>query len=364
MSERQTSIRKKIAGSELLISLLIAIFLIVIAVGLGWENNKIVPINQSASSHYNLEPNNRLSFLSNWDGPIYLDIAQHGYTQNIEANFFPLYPSLIRIVHKAIPSLLDSGLIVSWVCFVGAVFYYLKIIKSLYKLDDNLEALRGVLFFVLFPTGIFLIATYTESLFAFLALGATYYALQKKYIPAAIFLAFLTATHVNGLFVVLLVALILLEKRLNPIKVIATMLIGCIGIVSYMIYQKAKFGSSFAFIHAQKLHSWINLSGRHIISEALTLNGIFLLLILSSVIYWWPKRKSFSIYSFLYSGVILVGGRDFSGFGRYSLMAFPLEIMLYDYFHNKKLGYPIMLSLTAILWTFVVLRYAGGYTGG
>ena len=71
MSERQTSIRKKIAGSELLISLLIAIFLIVIAVGLGWENNKIVPINQSASSHYNLEPNNRLSFLSNWDGPIY-----------------------------------------------------------------------------------------------------------------------------------------------------------------------------------------------------------------------------------------------------------------------------------------------------
>ena len=111
---KQTPILKKLVGSELLISLLIAASLIVVAVGLGWENNKIVPVNSAPSAHYKLEPNNHLSFLSNWDGPIYLNIAQRGYTQNIQANFFPLYPSLIRIVHKIIhpsPTLLESRLV-------------------------------------------------------------------------------------------------------------------------------------------------------------------------------------------------------------------------------------------------------------
>jgi hypothetical protein len=38
--------------------------------------------------------------------------------------------------------------------------------------------------------------------------------------------------------------------------------------------------------------------------------------------------------------------------------------MLYDYFRDKKVGYPVVAVLSAILWTFFMLRYAGGYTGG
>jgi Gpi18-like mannosyltransferase len=355
---------KRLVGNEFLIALVVGIALISVCVFLGWENNKVIPVNPAPSAHYNLEPNNPLKFLSNWDGPNYLSIAKNGYTNKNEANFFPLYPLLIRAVHVIIPSLLDSGLIVAWCCLIGALYYYLKILKHFFKIKDNVEAIRGLLFLALFPTGVFLIATYTESLFAFLALGALYYALRNSYIKATIFTAFLTATHINGLLVVLLIGLIFIEKKLNPLKIIASMIVGCLGLVSYMIYQKVRFHSALEFLHAQKLHNWINLSGIHILGEIATLNGLFFVLVLCSAAYWWHRKKSFSIYSLSYSTIIFVGGRDFGGFGRYSLMAFPLELMLYDYLRNKKLGYPIVLTLSAILWCFVTIRYAGGYTGG
>lgn len=350
--------------NDLVLAVLLALLIIIIGVGLGWENNKIVPVNSAASAHYNLEPNNRLSFMSEWDGPNYLNIATNGYTSKNEANFFPLYPLAIRAVHSLIKSWLDSALAVSWLCFMGTIYFYLKIIKHLYKLKDSLEALRGALFFILFPTGVFLIATYTEALFALLALGAIYYALQKKYILASLFALLSTATHVTGVFVVLLIAMLLWENRVKPLKILASMVIGSLGIVSYMIYQAHKFGNALAFISAQKKHNWLSFTPAHFASVFLNLNGIFILLLLISIVYWWSRRKSFSVYSALFACIIFVAGKDLGGIGRYTLMAFPLQIMLYDYFRDKKVGYPLVLALSAILWTFFTLRYAGGYTGG
>ena len=364
MQQKLIKLRDIFIRSEFLIALAIGISLIIIGVGLGYENNKIVPVNAAQSAHYLQEPANHLSFLSNWDGPIYLSIAQHGYTNKSQANFFPLYPILVRFVHLLIPSLLDSGLTVAWVCFVGAIYFYLKIFKLLYQLKDNLEAIKGTLFFVLFPTGVFLIATYTESLFAFLALAAIYYALKDKYLVSLILSALSTATHATGVFVAALIGFILLEKGFNIFKSALGVILGCLGLISYMVYQYIKFGSPLEFVNAQKLHSWVNLSGSHFINELVTLNGFFLLLIAISVIYWWRRRKSFALYEMLYLSIIFISGRDFGGFGRYALMAFPQQIMFYDYSRKKKLTFTVILILSVIFWSFVTLRYAGAYTGG
>jgi Gpi18-like mannosyltransferase len=364
MWQKLTVISRRLAKRELFIAAAVALVLIVMSVGLGYENNKLVLVNPAPSAHYTLEPHNHLSFLSNWDGPIYLSISEHGYTDKIQANFFPLYPILIRAVHVGVPSLLDSGLLVAWACLVGALYYFLKIIKELYRLTSNLEALRGVLCFALFPTGIFLVATYTTSLFAFLALAAIYYALRKNYLAAAIFAALTTATHINGLFVALLIGLILLEEKVHVMKACIAMAVGSLGLVSYIAYQADTFGTPFAFLHAQKLHNWINLSWSHLGSEVVSFNVIFVVLVIASVIYWWRKRKSFSAYSLLYLSIIYISGKDLAGFGRYSLMAFPVEFMLYDYLRDKKTAYAIWLALSAVLWSFVTLRYVGGYTGG
>lgn len=365
VSKRIASLGRRWQKSEFLIALTLALILIVVAAGLGWENNKIVPINPSPSAHYTLETGNRLSFLSNWDGPIYLSIAENGYQNKGEANFFPLYPLLVRAVHLVVPSLLYSGLIVAWACLVGALYFSLKIFMQLYGLKDNLEALRGTLCFALFPTAIFLLATYTESLFAFLALGAVYFALKRDFMKAALLCAPLTATRLNGLFVLALVSMILLEKRpFKPLQLLVTGAIGSLGFIGYMVYQYVKFQTPLAFVHAQQAHSWVNASGGHLLQEILTLNGVFLLVVAASALYWWPRRKSFALYTLLFVAIVFIGGKNFSGFGRYALMAFPLQFMLYDYLRNKKTGYALALSLSAMLWTFVALRYMGGYSGG
>lgn len=355
---------KRLRHDELLFALLLGVAIIIVGLVLGWENNKVIPINPASSAHYVLEPSNRLSFMSNWDGPIYLNLAKHGYTYKGLTNFFPLYPLLTRLVNTVVGSTLYSALLVSWVSFIGAIYFYFRIIKQLYRVADNFEAVRGVWFFVLFPTAVFLFATYTEGLFAFLALGAMYYALQKNYIASAAFAMFATATHVNGMFVVLFIALILLEEKEKIWKIVTTIIIGSLGLLSYMTFLQIKFHNAFSFISAQKNHSGLNFGVHHFLSEFATRNGIFLILLAITTIYWWSRRKSFALYSFLYFCIVFLGGRDLSGLGRYSLMAFPLEIMFYDYFRNKKFGYQIAFSLTAIAWAYFLLQYASGYTGG
>lgn len=364
MQRASRALFKGVLSNEFLLAFLLSLMIIVVGVGLGWENNKIVPVNPSKLAHYSLEPHNSLSFMSDWDGPNYLAIAQHGYTRNIQANFFPLYPLMVRLVHSVISSLVDSGLIVSWLCLVGAVYFYLKIMKVLYHLNDNLEAVRGTLFFILFPTSVFLIATYTESLFAFLALGAIYYALRGRYIAAALFAMLSTATHITGVFVVVFMGLLLLEKRVKLWQVAASVVTGSLGLVSYMIYQKTRFNNPLEFLKAQKAHNWLNLSPSHLATVFVSFNGLFILLLLITVAYWWQRRRSFSLYALFYACIIFIAGKDLGGLGRYALMAFPLEFMLYDYFRDKKLGYPLVIALCAILWTFFTLRYTGGYTGG
>jgi Gpi18-like mannosyltransferase len=350
--------------NELLLAVLVALVIIVVGVTLGWENNKVVPVNATPSAHYLQESHNHLGFLVNWDGPIYLSIAQHGYTSGVQANFFPLYPLLVRIVHGFVSSLVYSGLAVAWTSLVGAIYFYLKIIKQLYGVTDNAEALRGVVFFILFPTSVFLIATYTESLFALLALGATYYALRGTWLPAALLTMLSTATHVNGLFVVVLVSLLLLEAKVQPAKIVATAAIGSFGLAAYMVFQNVRFHDPLEFLVAQKNHSWFNFSAMHVITELLTLNGMFLILLVIAALYWRRQRKSFSLYSLLYAAIVLLGGKDLSGLGRYALMAFPAQLMLYDYLRNRRLGYSIVLALSSVFWTFFTLRYVGGYTGG
>ncbi|HUD05950.1 MAG TPA: mannosyltransferase family protein [Candidatus Saccharimonadales bacterium] len=346
-----------------LLAILMALFIVIIGVGFGLENNKIVPVNPVHFVHYNAAPHNRLSFLSNWDGPNYLNIAKDGYTNSDQTNFFPLYPIIIRGVNAVIGSLLTSALIISWVCLAGAIYFYLKIIKLYFKVNDNLEALKATLFFVLFPTGVFLLATYTESLFAFVSLGAIYYAMRRKYVLAGLLTMIATATHVNGVFLLVLIALLLIEARQKLSHVLISFIVGSLGLVSYMVFLWVRYHNPFEFVSAQKAHGWLQHGLLAQTSGLNLLNIAFALLILLAVIYWWKRSKSFSIYSLLYLLIPLAGGQ-FGGFPRYTLMVFPVEFMLYEYFRDKKFAYPLVIAVLGISWTYFLLQYTGGYIGG
>jgi hypothetical protein len=356
--------RNIILKKDLLLALIVATAVIVTGVFLGWENNKIVPLNADPVARYTQNGSPPLSFMSNWDGPDYLQIAGHGYSTSGVTNFFPLYPLLIHIVSWVVSSDLDDALAISWLCFVGAIYFYLKIIKRLWKTSDNVEALRGALLFILFPTGVFLLATYTESLFAFLALGAIYMALQKRYIGAGLFSLFATATHINGLFLLVLICAILIEEHEKLWRALVSVVIGSLGLVSYMVFLLIRYKNPLVFIAAQRGHGWLERGYVSRLSVTIDIfNLLAIILLVFTIIYWWNKRKSFSIYAFLYLCIPFIGGQ-FGGFNRYVLMAFPIQLMLYDKFRKSSLAYTMTIALSCILWGYFMLQYAGGYVGG
>lgn len=347
----------------LVLALIVSIVFIIVAVGLGWYNNKLIPLTTNPIARYTAEPSNPLSFMSNWDGPDYINIAKFGYQNVSQANFFPVYPILIHVINKLLFSLLNSALLISWVSLVGAIFYYIKVLKKLFKFNNNVDTLKALALFVLFPTAIFLVAAYTESLFAFFALAAIYYALERKYLLTGLLMTIGCIINLDGVFVLALVCLILLEQKVKLQKAATTLLIGLIGLAGYAYYLFVKFHHPRAFIFAQKSHGWLNHNYHELLNTVDFFNVVFLCLLVVAVVYWWRKRRSFSFYSLLFI-LIPVIGNQFGGFNRYVLMAFPLQFMAYDYFKDKHLSYSFLLALMGIIWAYFTMQYAGGYIGG
>lgn len=355
---------KRLLPNDWEIAMLIAIAVVCVAVGLGFENNKLIPTNPALTAHYTAEPTEHLAFLSNWDGPIYLDIAQHGYIDKSQANFFPLYPLLAHAVGWVVRSPLYSGLLVSWTAFTGAIYFYIKLVKRLFAPKDSIEAIRAALLFVLFPTGIFLVGTYTEGLFICLALGAVYFALAKRRLPTALLAAGTTATHATGIFVILLIALLMLEQKERLGKIVAVVCAGMSGLLAYMLFLQVRFHDALAFVGAQQNHSGLQLGPGHLLSLLVSRNVVFIILLAVAATYWWRRRKSFAAYTLLYICILFISTQGLSGYGRYTLAAFPLMLMLYGYFRNRPFGYAAILALSAIGWAYFALQYMGGYSGG
>jgi Gpi18-like mannosyltransferase len=362
LSGKLASVMRYISKNELLLAIISALIIVCLTVGLGLQRDKITTPNPWVPSHYLSEPNNHLSFLASWDANGYISIAKHGYTPPL-TNYFPLYPLLIHIANKVISSPLYSALLVSWASLVGAIYFYIKIIKRFFKISVNKEALKGVAIFLLYPTGIFLIASYTESVFAFVSLAAIYFALKKRYLLSGLFALFATAAHINGLLSLLLVMMILYEEREKLINIFQTFVIGMLGILSYMFYLRVKFHNALEFLTEQrKIHGWLQHSLLSELSHINPLEYLFACLIIMTVIYWWPRRKSFAIYSGIYLLIPIIGG-TIGGFTRYTLMVFPLQFMLFDVFRKRQLGYALVLAILAIGWAFFTIGFSAGYIG-
>ncbi len=355
--------RQYLNNHALFLAMLVALSLIAFTLVFGWYNNKVVTSSANVIASYSAKPNNPLSFMARWDGPDYIHIAQHGYTDVSLASFFPLYPILIHYFSPILRSPLNAALFISWVCLVGAVYFYIKILKELFKIRDNTSTIKGLIFFILFPSSVFLVATYTESLFALLALGSIYFALKKNYIIPAILMFFGCLTHLDSIFVLVLVALILLEQKVERKKVLLTFIVGLLGFDAYAIYLQKMFGNPLAFILSQKGHGWLTHHYFELYQSIDFFNLVFLALLVISVIYYWNRRRSFSIYSILFILVPIIGNQ-FGGFNRYMLIAFPVQFMAYDYLKDKHMAYSITLAIMGIAWAYFTLQYAGGYIGG
>jgi len=323
-----------------------------------------ITLNKATSSHHYLEHNNPLKYSANWDGSDYIHIANNGYDTGFLTGFFPVYPLTIRIINYLIPSAILCGLLISWASLVGAIYFYAKLVKEfckgLTKKTENSEYFKAVVFFLLFPSGVYFLSVYTESLFALLSFAAIYFLTKKKYLLSALLVSVACATHITGVFVLFLMLLMLLEQKVKITKIAQVGVVGSLGLISYMGYLWKYFNNPLEFLSAQKQHHWLETSLWNNLSLMSLLDGALIVLLITSAVYWWKRKKSFSIYSLLFLLIPLLGGQ-FGGFPRYCLIAFPMTLMLYEYLQAKESLRLISTLVFGAIWAYVVILFSVGY---
>ena len=101
-----------------------------------------------------------------WDACWYARIASYGYTPDGSTAFFPLFPTLERIVALAGPHVAIAGMLVNIVATVVALWGLHRIVV---RDHGEVIARRTMLLLAIFPSALFLLAPFSEAIF--LALG-------------------------------------------------------------------------------------------------------------------------------------------------------------------------------------------------
>jgi Mannosyltransferase (PIG-V) len=229
------------------------------------------------------------SSMAKWDTQHYLAIAYDGYVEGHAGlppapnrpAFFPLYPGMVHLLSGfgASPAaVLIAAYAVSLACFFGA----LVLLRRLTVIELGERYVKpALLLLAFFPTALFFGIPYTESLFLLLVVGAFLAARTGRWAIAGAILALASATRVQGLLLVVPVALLYLygpradrdpapsrglwpRYRIGPEA--AWLLLAPLGVVAFSVYLHFALGDTFAWIHAQEVF------GRHTVDP---LTGIW-----------------------------------------------------------------------------------------
>ena len=215
---------------------------------------KKVPVND-VPYRWDL-PQSRLAPLFRWDTGFYLDICKNGYSFDTSlktksnAIFFPLYPMIVRTIHKMtsieIPLL---GVLLSNLFFILSLYFLFKLVKE--GIDHQIAFLT-ILYLSLFPTALFFSTMYTESLFLLLAILTFVFLRNKRWVQTGIvgFLAGLT--RVNGITLTFPILYSVYStwrenKKITPGAIWAFLSPVC-GLGTFMVYLWLRFGEPVAFV--------------------------------------------------------------------------------------------------------------------
>ena len=190
----------------------------------------------------------------NW----YLGVVEHGYDHvpfnaDVKRNwaFFPLFPSLLRLAAFVTGEFVITGMALSHLCFLLALFLLHRLALLFgFNVDD---ADRSLFYLAFYPVSYFFSVPLPESLFLMLTVASFYFAKSERWWLAGLCGAFASATRATG--VVLLPALAVMYwemyRPLTPIRSLRKDGLGILlvpaGLISFMIYLHAVTGNALAF---------------------------------------------------------------------------------------------------------------------
>jgi hypothetical protein len=321
-------------------------------------------------------------FIDGWtrfDAGWYASIAEKGYT-NIAINaaeqhdtaFFPFYPLVMRIANILVGDIMISGIIVSNLCFVIALLLLYKLVSDHY--DGESTAWRTILFIALGPFSLFFSAAYTESIFLLAVVGAFVFAEKRRWVWAGLFAAAAGATRVAGVTVIVGLLLLYLQqvdfnwRRIRPN--ILWLGLGMTGILAHMTYLGIRFGNPLQFVESQNVPGWganfEPVNAIRILSavvsvygattgDAINMDVIHLLIMIAVVALLLLSLRRLPIgYGIWGLLMVAVSFSAYRGMGRYTIVIFPIYIVLALYTSERTATYLAVLS-TFLLTLFAIM---------
>ncbi|NTW14334.1 MAG: hypothetical protein HGA31_04880 [Candidatus Moranbacteria bacterium] len=311
-----------------------------------------------------------------WDTYWYMDIVRNGYhlqEDNTLANvvFFPLYPFLIKVLGTV---LLGNYVLAGWVISMAALLagcaYFYRLVKEFHPdIDPELP----IVLMLLFPTAFFLNIVYTEALFFLISVACFYYVLRKQFMMAGFFALLGALTHSNGVFLGLPILWetvrlygwkdALLSKRIVPMTMPA------IGMFSFLLYDYLKFKDFWLFFKIESAWgrsfsiNWDHFSTfSHPSIVNMCIDISFAVLIIGAIVLVWKKLSP--LYSLFMSLTVLAAltSGTLMSIGRYSLVLFPLFILIAK-IRNKDVLHSWMFASTLFLALDIIL-YVNNYWAG
>ncbi|WP_212830348.1 mannosyltransferase family protein [Catellatospora sp. TT07R-123] len=189
-----------------------------------------------------------------WDVAWYLPIADTGYAPDpLRAAFFPLYPMLVRAVQTVTTlSTFHAAMLVSVLACLAALILVHRLATELL---DAEHGRRAAFYLLAFPTGLYLVAAYNESLFVALAVGALYCMRCGRWWWAGLLCGLAGATRLTGVLLGLAFVYEYLRQRDWSVRrvrwdALAALLVP-LGVVLYALHLQRTLGSATAFLDVQ-----------------------------------------------------------------------------------------------------------------
>lgn len=192
-----------------------------------------------------------------WDAHHFLTIAEHGYTAPQSdahaAAFFPAFPLAVRAVMITGVSAVVAGLLVATAASVVAGYFLYRLAEREFGPE---AARRAVVYLNVFPTAVFLLAPYSESLFLAGAIASFYFAREGRWhlvgIPAAVAMG----ARAAGLFLIFGLLFEFLRQRdftrLRVGNASISLAVGILPLLAYGAFLAQAMGDPFEFITHQR----------------------------------------------------------------------------------------------------------------
>ncbi len=317
-----------------------------------------------------------------WDARHYLTLAQDGYSTLDPGSsvFGPLAPLGIHLLDIVLPGPVDVAGLVFGILAFGLALTLLYRLCEVYYQDADLGQ-RAVILTALLPLSFFFSAPMSDAIYLAMVLGMFYMGVQNRWFPAALFGALATLARLQGVMLVGIAGLLLLEQQIPSMnwkqRCIDTLKKGWplmlipLSYLGFVVYRSrlglpsladTQTKYSYIFLTNPLEGIWINLRWHFTYMPESLLNADFLsiliVLVFLVVLFASPRHRRLSLVAYaVISSLLFISkvnweyGTDHViatiSFGRYALSLFPLIILAADILRN--LPYWSRLLITSLL---------------